>query len=44
MATFESERNYSNPTEVIEVNKIKTIRSDDNTASNIFVCFTLIIY
>ena len=37
IATFENERDYNSPTEVIEVNKIKTIRSDDNAASFIFV-------
>jgi hypothetical protein len=37
LATFEDEKNYSSPTEVVEINKIKTIKSDDNTNSFIFV-------
>lgn len=37
LATYESERNYSSPTEVVEVTNIKTIKSDDNSNSFIFV-------
>ena len=35
--TFEKEKNYSNPTEAINITNIKTIKSDDNTSSYIFV-------
>lgn len=43
LATFENEKNYSSPTEVIEISKIKTIKSDDNTNSFIFVTYGLLI-
>ena len=36
MATFESEKSYDKPTEVIDVNKIKTVKSDDKK-NNVFV-------
>ena len=37
--TFEKEKVYSSPTEVIDIPNIKTIKSDDNTSSYIFVNF-----
>ncbi len=37
LSTYEKERVYSNPTEVIDVNRIKTIKSDEKASSNIFV-------
>lgn len=30
IATFEKERKYDSPTEVIDINKVKTIKSDDS--------------
>ena len=35
--TFEKERNYSNPTEVIDIINIKTVKSDENPMSFKFV-------
>jgi len=35
--TFENKGEYTNPTEVIAVNSLKTVRSDDNPISYIFV-------
>ena len=35
--TYEKERLYSDPTEIIDINKIKTVKSDDNPLSFIFV-------
>lgn len=35
--TFEKESTYENPTEIISVSTIKTVRSDDNPLSFIFV-------
>ncbi len=35
--TFKKEREYSKPTEEIEISKIKTVKSDENTSTNIFV-------
>lgn len=37
ICTYEKERVYSSPTEVIDIPKIKTIKSDDNQSSYIFV-------
>jgi hypothetical protein len=37
LCTFEKERVYLNPTEIISVARIKTIKSDDKTSSNIIV-------
>ena len=35
--TFENEKLYSNPTEVIEISKIKTVITDDTKQGNFFV-------
>ena len=37
ICTFEKERTYNHATETIDVPKIKTIKSDDNQSSYIFV-------
>lgn len=39
--TYEKEKNYINATEIIDITKIKTIKSDDKTSSNIFKIETL---
>jgi hypothetical protein len=35
--SFKSEQEYSSPTEEMDVSTIKTIKSDENTSTNIFV-------
>lgn len=35
--TFKAEKEYTKPTETINVSNIKTVRSDENSSSNIFV-------
>jgi len=40
--TFKKEREYSSPTEEIEIAKIKTVKSDENTSTNIFVKIQII--
>jgi hypothetical protein len=42
--TFKSEKVYSSPTETIDVNLIKTVKSDENTSTNIFVKNKIIYY
>lgn len=37
LATFEKESTYTKPTEVISVSSIKTVKSDDNPLSFVFV-------
>jgi hypothetical protein len=39
ISTFEKEKTYAEPTEVIDILKIKTVKSDDNPLSFIFVRF-----
>lgn len=40
IATFQKQDDYNNPTEVIDVTSIKTIKSDDNPLSHIFKIHT----
>jgi len=35
--SFKKEKEYSNPTEEIEISKIKIVKSDENASTNIFV-------
>ena len=35
--TFENEKVYSNPTEALEIKKIKTVKTDDSRNGNYFV-------
>lgn len=37
--TFENEKVYTNPTEQLEVKKIKTVKTDDSKQGNYFVIF-----
>jgi len=37
MYTFEQKKLYQNPTETVDIGSIKTVKSDDNTNTNIFV-------
>ncbi len=43
LLTFEKEKVYSNPTETIDVSSIKTVKSDDNPLSFVFVSDTFLI-
>jgi hypothetical protein len=40
--TFKNEKEYSSPTEEIEIARIKTVKSDENTSTNIFVKIEII--
>ena len=37
LLTFEKEKVYTSPTEIIDVSSIKTVKSDDNPLSFVFV-------
>ncbi len=39
LTTFEKESTYTKPTEVINVSSIKTVKSDDNPLSFVFVSY-----
>ncbi len=44
MYTFENEKLYSNPTEAIEISKIKTVNTDDTKQGHYFVKIYYLIY
>ena len=39
--TFENEKQYINPTEQIEIAKIKTVKTDEEKKGNVFVQYLL---
>jgi hypothetical protein len=41
--TFKNEKVYDNATEAVKINKIKIVKSDDKTQTNIFVIFLIIV-
>ena len=44
LLTYEEEKIYTNPTEIIDISSIKTVKSDDNPLSFIFVSFNFLKY